>query len=99
LRESPIGGADIAVAEIEWSSEEGPGAWSLFCFDAVADSRGKRFYFFIEIMGDSPIESLHISGSKLPGDPELSFFINHIAAQGSLSFKVYSMKQFRYAAS
>jgi GT2 family glycosyltransferase len=99
LRESPIGGADIAVAEIEWSSGEGPGAWSLFCFDAVADSRGKRFYFFIEIMGDSPIESLHISGSKLPGDPELSFFINHIAAQGSLSFKVYSMKQFRYAAS
>ena len=98
LRES-LSGADIAVARIEWMSEERHGAWSMFSFDAVPDSRGKRFYFFIELMGDSPIESLQISGSALTDDPELALFMNHIAAPGALSFKVYSMKQFRYAAS
>jgi GT2 family glycosyltransferase len=99
LRETPTGGPDIAVGQIEWVSDEQDGAWSMFSFDPVINSSGKRFYFFIELNGDSAVEALEISGSSITSDPELRLFKNHIAVPGALSFKVYSMKQFRYAAS
>ncbi len=98
LRESPVSDSDLAVAQIEWSSEE-HGAWSIFCFDPVPNSSGKRFYFFIDLMDDSPVHSLNIAGGSVTNDSALPHFKDHIAVPGTLSFKVYSMKQFRYAAS
>ncbi len=98
LQESPLSDSDLAVAQIEWSSGE-QGGWSIFCFNPVPNSTGKRFYFFIDLLDDSPVHSLNIAGGAATNDSALPHFKDHIAGPGTLSFKVYSMKQFRYAAS
>ncbi len=92
LRDRASSESDIAVADIELSRERDDGRL-FFHFDPVGDSAGRRFRFFIEIVSDG----LNDSGGRTAIDAGGLRFIDHIEAQ--LSFRVYTLKRFRYAAS
>jgi len=57
--------------------------WIIFYFDTVRGSAGKRFYFHLE-----PAD--HSQDGSLASD--------RIAATCEMSYKAYSLEQFRYAA-
>ena len=44
---SPFTHSDIAIADLE-GAQVSDREWSVFAFDALRDSRGKRFYFYLK---------------------------------------------------
>lgn len=91
LRDSTTAESDIAVVDAELSKERDDG-WIFFHFDPVGNSKGRRFCFFIEIVPGAS----NVSGSRITNDAAGPRFIDHSEAQ--LSFRVYTLKRFRYAA-
>jgi hypothetical protein len=88
LRDCASNESEIAVVDVELSQQRGD--WIFFHFDPVPDSGGRRFRFFIE-------DPSNASGNGAAGKLADPSFIDHSEAQ--LSFRVYTRKRFRYAAS
>lgn len=82
LREPGPQVSDLTVAEAATFGTRDD-EWSVFCFDAIRGSTGKRFYFYLEMQAGPHL------GNRVTADG---------VADGALSFKVYSSLQFRYAA-
>ena len=97
LRESAESESDIAVSDVE-SSQLRTGHWSLFNFNCVRCSRGRRFYFFLELHNVSRAGAVDVWGQTLTEETMGPHFENHVAAQGTLAFRVHTLLQFRYAA-
>jgi GT2 family glycosyltransferase len=94
LRESGLSQADVAVADLAVAQVLHKG-WSVFYFDALADSCGKRFYFCLELMEPSPDSRMAVLGKKKTRDAEGESDQPDQQARGSLAFRVYSLQQFR----
>jgi O-antigen biosynthesis protein len=98
LRESSLSDSDLAVSDVE-ASQLRSNEWCLFSFDCVRDTRGRRFYFFLELHTASPSDAVDVCGQAVTDAAAGPHFENHVAAPGSVAFRVHSLLPFRYAAS
>ncbi|HKY06186.1 MAG TPA: glycosyltransferase family 2 protein, partial [Blastocatellia bacterium] len=94
LRESYLSDMDLAAAELG-AAQSHNDQWHTFTFGPVRRSGGGRFYFFIELIGASPGVRLNVWGSSATSLAVGNCFKNHRAAQGTLSFRAYCLKQVR----
>lgn len=97
LRESAESHSDLSVSDVE-ASRLRNGQWCLFNFDCVRNSRGRRFYFFLELHSESRLNAVNVWGQAVTDAAAGPHFENHVAVQGTLAFQVHSPLQFRYAA-
>jgi hypothetical protein len=72
---------EVAAADLE------PNAYYAFRFPAIAQAKGKEFYFYLEAVGAAPGNGVTVfaqSGNPYSGG---SLFQNHEAREGDLTFK------------
>ncbi|MGQ9571579.1 MAG: hypothetical protein ACUVV3_00095 [Dehalococcoidia bacterium] len=85
LRASPLSEdlvrMEVAAAELE------PNAYYAFRFPAIAEAKGKDFYFYLEALEAAPGNGVSVFAQS--GDPYGggSLFQNHEAREGDLAFK------------
>jgi len=94
LRESVQSDSDLSISEFE-TSRLRSGQWSSFSFERIAHSRGRQFYFFLELLNTT--SGLNVLGQGLTDERVGPHFENHVAFNGTLSFRVHTLVQFRYA--
>jgi hypothetical protein len=97
VRESPTRETDLAIAELD-TAQVRDGQWGCFYFNPIRDSSGRRYYFCLEISEASPENTVNVWGSAKTAAATGPHFQNHVAAPGTLAFRVYTHIQFRYAA-
>jgi GT2 family glycosyltransferase len=98
LQASTVGSDDLAVAEMR-VTEIVEGGWSVFCFAAPGNFRGRKLYFFLELLDHPKGGLVELLGAKSVTDRAPQGYKNHQPAGGNLAFKIYSLTQFRYAES
>ena len=92
LRASHESADDLTSIEVDASTLRDDGICT-FSFQPIPDSRGRMFYFSIELAhGSSPL-TLH--RSSVTNDAIGPHFRNEAPSDGTLTFKVYSHGQFR----
>lgn len=96
LRDSPEAMSDIASVEVpvEQLIEN---EYNAFCFDSIFASRGRRFYFLLELLDAEARSRLLVWTSYVTDEIVGPHLINHQPAEGTLSFRVYCLKRFRLA--
>lgn len=97
LRESAASDSDLAVSYLELSQAL-VSQWCMFNFECARHSRGRRFYFFLELQGDARLDQVNVWGQVATDLQAGPHFENHVATPGTLAFRVHSLLQFRYAA-
>jgi arabinofuranosyltransferase len=85
LKRSPAG-EDLVRMEVAAADLE-PNAYYAFRFPAIAQSKGKEFYFYLEVVEPTPGNGVAVFAQS--GDPYSggSLFQNHEARAGDLTFK------------
>lgn len=97
LRESAVSDSDLAVSYLE-VSQALASQWCLFNFECIRHSRGRRFYFFLELHDDTRLDEVNVWGQVATDSQAGPHFENHVATPGTLAFRVHTLLQFRYAA-
>jgi hypothetical protein len=93
VRQSPASDRDLALVEINALDIE-DNEFHLFSFEPIRDSAGKRLYFFVEFANRLPDSTLSVWKTFANGEPG-PYFENHRPMKGTLSFRLYSHKQYR----
>lgn len=97
VRESPASAIDLAIAELA-AAQVRDGQWGCFYFNPLRNSGGRRYYFCLEMSAASAASAVKVWGSTNTAAEAGPHFQNHVAAPGTLAFRVYTLLQFRYAA-
>ena len=98
LRELASGDQDLTFADVELSRAPN-NDWCLFLFDQIRNSAGRRFYFLVDLINNSQGSDPGHPGRSMTSEAAGLHFRNYVAIESPLAFRVYSNKQFRYAAS
>jgi hypothetical protein len=97
VRESPASDSDLGVAEIE-VAQAGDDDWCWFYFHPLRHSSGRRYYFYLEMSGTSSGSTINVWGCANGDAAAGQYFVNHLAVEGTLALRVYTLRQFRYPA-
>jgi O-antigen biosynthesis protein len=98
IRELRSGNRDLRYSDVE-ASQVRDDEWCFFHFEPIRSSSGCRFQFFLGLLDGSDGVELTLLGSAGTIDLGGPHFRNHVPGSGTLAFRVYSLRQFRYAAS
>lgn len=98
LRESHRSSLDLRLAEIDISRIE-DNQYSIFLFDPLPHSKGKDLYFFIDSDRETPNSIAILRKSSVTSAAIGAYFENHSPRTGTLSFRLYGVKRFRYLTS
>jgi hypothetical protein len=85
LKASPIG-EDLVRMEVAAADLE-PNAYYAFRFPAIAQAKGKEFYFYLEVVEAAPGNGVTVFAQSGSPYSDGSLFQNHGASEGDLAFK------------
>jgi GT2 family glycosyltransferase len=94
LRESHQSNYDIRLAEINASRIKDNEDY-IFFFDPVRDAKGKNYYFFVDYANQASNAVVTVRKSSITSAAAGPYFENHLPARGTLSFRLYGVRQFR----
>ena len=70
--------------------------WQGICFEPIADSADRHWYFFVEV---TERDAITLRRSALISDVMGPCFENHVSTHGSLLFQLYARAPYRCATS
>jgi GT2 family glycosyltransferase len=94
LRQSPVSSVDVRAVERPIVGRTSDELW--FCFDPIADSADRYWYFFLEAVDGSAIT---LRRSAIVSDVMGPCFEDHAPSHGALRFQLYARASYRCGAS
>jgi hypothetical protein len=95
LRETHLRGPELALCEVDASLIR-DNTFLTFSFRPIRNSAGKTFYFFVEYHPQDVRSPLSIWKASITNEVIGPHYTGHVAASGTLCFKVYCHLQSRY---
>jgi GT2 family glycosyltransferase len=94
IRESPTSSVDVRVVERSTVGRTDDERW--FCFEPIADSADRFWYFFLEVLG---ARACTLRRSAVISDVMGPIFEQHAPTHGTLLFELYARAPYRCATS